>query len=156
MKIYNKYRPAQDTRPLTCKTIIRIYASVLIFLLITIILATGYILVEEKLETNPKVFKSQTQAKAEKLAALDFYDYFSIQEEIDKHQAYLDYIEQNNPPERVSESTTTEKAVTTTTKKPRKTSEKSEKTIKFVYNLLEVIGKTSNINPMFLILQAKK
>ena len=60
MHIYNRYRPAQDTRPLTSKTIIRIYALVLIILLITIILATGYILVEEKLETNPKVFKSHS------------------------------------------------------------------------------------------------
>jgi len=98
MHIYNRHRPAQDTRPLTSKTIIRIYASVLIFLIITIILATGYILVEETIKINPKIQKSQS--KAEKLAALDFYDYFSIQKEIDKHQAYLDYIEQNNPPEK--------------------------------------------------------
>ena len=147
MHIYNKYRPAQNTRPLTSKIIIRIYALVLIILLITIILATGYVLIKENLELKPKTFK--TQAKTEELAALDFYDYFSLQEEINKHQAYLDYIEQNSPlEEEIITSTTTQKAtvIREESKFPfTKPIGKSEKVKKYVYNILEVAGKTLRI-----------
>ena len=149
MHIYNKYRPAQDTRPLTSTKIIKIYATILILILIIIIFATGYILVEEETKIRQKIVnQTENNSKTEKLTALDFYDYFNRQEEIDKHQAYLDYIEQHNLPEEIEIDTTTQKATTTIKKLEetfRQTPDKSEKLKRYAYSLLEVAGKTLRV-----------
>ncbi len=156
MHFYNKYRPAQDTRPLTNTKVIKIYATTLIFILIAIIFTTGYILVEKEIEIRQKeieirqksVNQTENNSKTEKLTALDFYDYFNRQEEIDKHQAYLDYIEQHSPPEEIEIDTTTQKTTTTTRKLEetfRQTPDKSEKLKRYAYSLLEVAGKTLRV-----------